>query len=475
MIINPTLAYSIIEQIANNDDMATLTDIIKISLSDLFEIVDFNLLYRDEKSEKLLDALNEFEVCEEYLSDEKMSVFNDLSNCFANLERKFVLNDDLSVPEDVFDTGDYVAKSIALSLMLESKNIGFFRVKLKQKVELSFNTIEFLKTVASVFAMKIQNKMLGKKLDTNLEFYKSMKDIAKIIETQYDYQYIVPLIGEMIDKFVVNHLIYIFIKKDDKFVLHWPNACWNKQVYELMSELSVENKVVLSENRKTGVFGLVGENDLVGCIVAHSTMDRLSDNEIEYISELSAQSSVTLDKANVYSEMLKNATMDALTGLNNRRQFEARLKEQYAIANRQDSPLCAIMTDIDFFKKFNDNYGHSVGDVVLKSTANIIKSVLREYDIPSRYGGEEFCILLPNTSINEAQIVAERLRVAVENSKLDVKSEKTQQNEHISVTISVGLAQLDVRDMPEDLYMKADKALYDAKENGRNRVVVYGK
>ena len=475
MIINPTLAYSIIEQIANNDDMATLTDIIKISLSGLFEIVDFNLLYRDEKSGKLLDALNEFEVCEEYLSDEKMSVFNDLGSCFANLERKFVLNDDLSVPEDVFDTGDYVAKSIALSLMLESKNIGFFRVKLKQKVELSFNAIEFLKTVASVFAMKIQNKMLGKKLDTNLEFYKSMKDIAKIIETQYDYQYIVPLIGEMIDKFVVNHLIYIFIKKDDKFVLHWPNACWNKQVYELMSELSVENKVVLSENRKTGVFGLVGENDLVGCIVAHSTMDRLSDNEIEYISELSAQSSVTLDKANVYSEMLKNATMDALTGLNNRRQFEARLKEQYAIANRQDSPLCAIMTDIDFFKKFNDNYGHSVGDVVLKSTANIIKSVLREYDIPSRYGGEEFCILLPNTSINEAQIVAERLRVAVENSKLDVKSEKTQQNEHISVTISVGLAQLDVRDMPEDLYMKADKALYDAKENGRNRVVVYGK
>ena len=459
MIINPTLAYSIIEQIANNDDMATLTDIIKISLSDFFEIIDFNLLYRDEKSGKLLDALNEFEVCEEYLSDEKMSVFNDLSNCFVNLERKFVLNDDLSVPEDVFDTGDYVAKSIALSLMLESKNIGFFRVKLKQKVELSFNTIEFLKTVASVFAMKIQNKMLGKKLDTNLEFYKSMKDIAKIIETQYDYQYIVPLIGEMIDK----------------FVLHWPNACWNKQVYELMSELSIENKVVLSENRKTGVFGLVGENDLVGCIVAHSTMDRLSDNEIEYISELSAQSSVTLDKANVYSEMLKNATMDALTGLNNRRQFEARLKEQYAIANRQDSPLCAIMTDIDFFKKFNDNYGHSVGDVVLKSTANIVKSVLREYDIPSRYGGEEFCILLPNTSINEAQIVAERLRVAVENSKLDVKSEKTQQNEHISVTISVGLAQLDVRDMPEDLYMKADKALYDAKENGRNRVVVYGK
>jgi diguanylate cyclase (GGDEF)-like protein len=302
-----------------------------------------------------------------------------------------------------------------------------------------------------------------------------MKDIAKIIETQYDYQYIIPLIGEMIDKFVMNHLIYIFLKQDEKFVLYWPNACWNQRVYDLMEKLSVDTDIVISEDRKTCVFGLVSEESVIGCIVAHSTMDRLTDREINYISELADQSSVTIEKANLYSEMLKNATMDALTGLNNRRQFEVRLKEQYSIANRQETPLCAIMTDIDFFKKFNDSYGHSVGDVVLKSTANVIKEELREYDIPSRYGGEEFCILLPHTSINEARVVAERLRAAVENSKLEVKSEKTQQIENISVTISVGLAQLDVEDMPEDLYMKADKALYDAKEGGRNRVVVYEK
>ena len=184
---------------------------------------------------------------------------------------------------------------------------------------------------------------------------------------------------------------------------------------------------------------------------------------------------MTIQKANVYSEILKNATMDALTGLNNRRQFEIRLKEQYSISNRQLTPLCAIMTDIDFFKKFNDNYGHSVGDEVLKLTANVIKAELREYDIASRYGGEEFCILLPNTAIDEAKVVAERLRYAVENSKIDIKSEKTSRMENISVTISVGVAQLKADDMPEDLYMKADKALYDAKESGRNRVVIYAK
>jgi diguanylate cyclase (GGDEF)-like protein len=199
-------------------------------------------------------------------------------------------------------------------------------------------------------------------------------------------------------------------------------------------------------------------------------MDKLTDEEILYITELTKQSAVTIERANTYSEILQNATMDALTGLNNRRQFEVRLGEQYSIANRQNTPLCAIMTDIDYFKKFNDTYGHAVGDTVLRTTANVIKSQLREYDIPSRYGGEEFCILLPQTTIEEAKIVAERLRSAVENENIELS-----ENQIIHVTISVGLAELDIRDMAEDLYMKADSALYKAKEGGRNRVVVWSK
>lgn len=474
VIKKSNLLYALVEQITNNSDIESLVDILKISLSDYFEVGEINFLYFDSQLGKLLNVMNDFEPVEESFSNEKIETFI-LIRDSLNSGRKYVLNDDVSIPEDVFDRGCYVVKSLNFGLRVNNENVGLLRLKLKQKSEVTYYDVMFLQTVVSVLAVKVQNIVVGKKLETNLEFYKSMKGIAKIIETQYDYQYIIPLIGEMIDKFVLNHLIYIFLKKDDKFTLYWPNACWNQQVYELMDELSVENKVVLSENKKTGVFGLVGESGIVGCIVAHSTIDKLSDNEIRYITELTEQSAVTIEKANLYSEMLKNATMDALTGLNNRRQFEARLKEQFSVANRQDTPLCAIMTDIDFFKKFNDNYGHSVGDAVLKSTANVIRGELREYDIPSRYGGEEFCILLPNTSINEARVVAERLRVAVESSKLEIKSEKTQQVENLSVTISVGLAQLDVKDMPEDLYMKADKALYDAKEGGRNRVVVYEK
>ena len=380
------------------------------------------------------------------------------------------MNDDVNAPNDIFDNGNIIAKTLSIALKYEGETKGFVRIKFKNKAELSSEDLKLFEMFSYNLSLKVMNIVLSKQIEVNSAFYKSMKDIAKIIETQYDFQYIIPIIGEMIDKFVMNHLIYIFIKKEGKYNLFWPSACWNKKVYELIETVTAEDIAKISEDKKTGAFPLVSEDEIIGCIVAHSTIDKLTDEEIGYISELTKQSAVTIERANTYSEILQNATMDALTGLNNRRQFETRLSEQYAIANRQDTPLCAIMTDIDFFKKFNDTYGHAVGDLVLKQTASVIKNTLREYDIPSRYGGEEFCILLPQTGIEEAKIVAERLRSAVEKMEIELEDGRK-----IHLTISVGLAELDIKDMPEDLYMKADRALYDAKEGGRNRVVVYNK
>ena len=131
------------------------------------------------------------------------------------------------------------------------------------------------------------------------------------------------------------------------------------------------------------------------------------------------------------------------------------------------------MTDIDFFKSVNDTYGHAVGDCVLKTVAKQIKKELREYDIPSRYGGEEFTILLPNTSLEEATVVAERLRYSIEKKIINIEEYGIENVSKISVTISVGVAQYkNAMKEPENLYQAADKALYTAKENGRNRVIV---
>ena len=467
------LIYKIFNTICTNNNIENLDEDLKLVFSDYYDISEINILYFDKQINKLKIVVKDFELAEDYYSEEKLK---NLNNIYEKLlTSNYVLNDDISLPEDVFDTENVIVKTLSIPLKYESETIGILRFKFKNKVDLKEEDLKFFEIFSYNLSLKVQNIVLSKQLEINSSFYKSIKDIAKIIETQYDFQYIIPLIGEMIDKFVMNHLIYIFVKKDDKYTLFWPGACWNKKVYELISELDEKKDIIISEDKKTGVFPLISEENITGCIVAHSTIDKLTNDEINYISELTKQSSITIERANVYSEILKNATMDALTGLNNRRQFEVRLKEEYSSANRQNTPLCAIMIDIDFFKKFNDTYGHAIGDTVLRTTANVIKEQLREYDIPSRYGGEEFCILLPQTNIDEAKIVAERLRTSVENKKIEIQTNKNEQIKHISVTISVGLAQLDIKDMADDLYMKADRALYEAKEQGRNRVVVYEK
>ena len=467
------LIYKIFNTICTNNNIENLDEDLKLVFSDYYDISEINILYFDKQINKLKIVVKDFELAEDYYSEEKLK---NLNNIYEKLlTSNYFLNDDISLPEDVFDTENVIVKTLSIPLKYESETIGILRFKFKNKVDLKEEDLKFFEIFSYNLSLKVQNIVLSKQLEINSSFYKSIKDIAKIIETQYDFQYIIPLIGEMIDKFVMNHLIYIFVKKDDKYTLFWPGACWNKKVYELISELDEKKDIIISEDKKTGVFPLISEENITGCIVAHSTIDKLTNDEINYISELTKQSSITIERANVYSEILKNATMDALTGLNNRRQFEVRLKEEYSSANRQNTPLCAIMIDIDFFKKFNDTYGHAIGDTVLRTTANVIKEQLREYDIPSRYGGEEFCILLPQTNIDEAKIVAERLRTSVENKKIEIQTNKNEQIKHISVTISVGLAQLDIKDMADDLYMKADRALYEAKEQGRNRVVVYEK
>lgn len=466
------MLYKLFNTICSNDNVENLADDLKLVFADYYDTSEINILYSDKPSgnnPKLKNVVKNFEPADDYYSEEKIKILNDI---FLKLQgAKFVLNDDTNLPDDVFDEENIIAKSLSVALKYEGITIGMIRLKFRNKIELKQSDLNFFEMFSYNLSLKVKNIVLSKQIEVNSEFYKSMKDIAKIIETQYDFQYIIPIIGEMIDKFVVNHLIYIFIKDTEsgKYNLFWPGACWNKKIYELIDELTPD-KPKISEDKKTGIFPLMSEGEITGCIVAHSTMDKLTEEEILYITELTKQSAITIERANTYSEILQNATMDALTGLNNRRQFEIRLGEQYSIANRQNTPLCAIMTDIDFFKKFNDTYGHAVGDTVLRTTANVIKSELREYDIPSRYGGEEFCILLPQTNIEEAKVVAERLRSAVENEKIELS-----ENEIIHVTISVGLAELDVKDMAEDLYMKADSALYKAKENGRNRVVVYEK
>lgn len=166
------------------------------------------------------------------------------------------------------------------------------------------------------------------------------------------------------------------------------------------------------------------------------------------------------------NELYILATRDPLTGSLNRRAFYAQFDELFAKARANAEMLCCIMVDIDHFKKVNDNYGHGVGDEVIKLLANILQSSTRDLDIVGRYGGEEFCIVLPGLDIDEAVSVAERIRLRVKNESASTFPNGPR------VTASLGVATiLDMAKDPAELNDQADQALYVAKESGRNRVV----
>jgi len=163
-------------------------------------------------------------------------------------------------------------------------------------------------------------------------------------------------------------------------------------------------------------------------------------------------------------ELENKAFWDELTGTYNRSFFNEELKKEIANFKRTVSKLSCIMFDIDLFKNFNDTYGHQTGDDVLLGISKLVKTKVRKTDTLARWGGEEFIIILPNTSLEKAKNVAEILRSAIEKHSC---------KDDLKVTCSFGVAEIEENDDSKSLIAKVDKALYKAKELGRNRVESY--
>ncbi|MEO1232761.1 MAG: GGDEF domain-containing protein [Myxococcota bacterium] len=157
--------------------------------------------------------------------------------------------------------------------------------------------------------------------------------------------------------------------------------------------------------------------------------------------------------------------LDKLTGIPNRAALDARLDREVMVAQLTGASLSLLMLDVDHFKRFNDNHGHAAGDRVLAEVGSIlVRCFPRKSDFPSRYGGEEFCVVLPDTSLPRAAALAERFRSELEAASIDYDGVA------LSVTASVGVAQLQERERASELLERADRRLYAAKKAGRNRV-----
>ncbi len=216
---------------------------------------------------------------------------------------------------------------------------------------------------------------------------------------------------------------------------------------ELLAELEKEKNQVNSLYKDL-------EIDLAKCKLAEEQLTREKEK-----AEQLAQS------------LLAISTLDGLTGIPNRRHFDSIIAREWNRASRTNTPLSLILCDIDHFKAYNDHYGHQKGDNVLVRIANLLQeNARREGDLAARYGGEEFVVVLPATSVDNARMIAEQMRVAIEELSIP---HKFSPSENI-VTASFGVATLSPRPDQHlgELIAKADKAMYQAKQKGRNHVMV---
>jgi two-component system, cell cycle response regulator len=163
----------------------------------------------------------------------------------------------------------------------------------------------------------------------------------------------------------------------------------------------------------------------------------------------------------------RDVIIDPLTGAYNRRYLEARIKEEVSRANRCNQKLSVLMIDVDHFKRVNDFYGHQAGDETLRSLYTAISTVSRPSDTIARYGGEELVIISPRTNLTDARQYAEHIREKIEKTVMETKIQKT-----ILVTVSIGVATLEKGETPSSLVGRADMALYQSKNNGRNQVSI---
>ena len=194
----------------------------------------------------------------------------------------------------------------------------------------------------------------------------------------------------------------------------------------------------------------------------------------DFLAHLGVIASYCIDNTVNRARLLRSGFTDVLTGWHNRRYLQVRLHEELARARRDRKNVVCLMIDVDHFKRINDTWGHAAGDSVLQELAGRIDSQVRASDVAARYGGEEFVVLLPDTTIESGMLLAERIRAAVSSSRYEIPGAEPQ-----TITASIGIAGVmpepdddDLKTLGDSLIARADVALYKAKAQGRDRVVV---
>jgi len=276
-----------------------------------------------------------------------------------------------------------------------------------------------------------------------LSLFKTKKEDHKLIIKAKE--------GDAFDLWVLRHsspIIVEDVKKDFRFD---PEKLKSEDVRGFSSLISAP---LISENKFLGILRL-----------DHPTTNFYSQDDLRFLVTVSDLGAVALENGELFQKTQDLAIHDGLTSLYTKGYFLERLKEECRRSQRHNTDFSLLMLDIDYFKSYNDKFGHTAGDIVLQKLSLDIANFLKESNpVISRFGGEEFCIILPRTDKEKAMATAEQLRSRIEKMRIILRRQETQ------VTVSIGVSSLpqDAND-EDELIMKADQAMYAAKQKGRNK------
>ncbi|MFC1562744.1 diguanylate cyclase [candidate division KSB1 bacterium] len=418
-------------------------------------------------------------------------------------KRDIIKKDELSAEEitAIFDNGNVSIKSsLGAPIFIENEIIGILAVFSDSRGAFSDEDKDLIRNFTNVISNTIINYNTIFESESSSLLFSSFYEISKGLNSNLKFDETIDMLINIVKKIFEYDRISLSLVEDNSLFASIKRVVGQVDEFEVGFRFPIseglngwvirKNKPILVSNLEKGEYFIpryfkreksnynlksfisapIGYyNKCLGVITIESRKANIYGERHENVLVMLANNiGVALERNIIYQRLESEATTDELTRLYNYRAFKFRLSEEINRAKRYNQKFCLLMMDIDHFKNFNDQYGHLVGDEILKSIGKSIKSGVRNMDFVARYGGEEFVAILIAANIKDAKISAERVRNAISNShyKLD--------DSEYPVTISIGVAEYnnDIKD-DESLINRADTALYKAKETGRNRVVIY--
>ncbi len=402
-------------------------------------------------------------------------------------KRKPVIIPDLTKFENVNPTAIQKGRRAvaAMPLIARENLIGILYVDSYTPKDFSTSEIEYLQLLCSQAAISLDNTRLYKKITREAQETAILYEVSRTFISTLDFNALLKNILErLVETFGYLNLAIFLVDAEKQELklcsyINYPESV--KDIKIKIGSTGITGHVAatremyyspdvskdpyyipgVKEAKSEVCFPLMIGDKLIGVLDVESPeVDGFTPDDIKILSSLSAQIAIALDNARLYEEAKRLSLTDPLTGLPNRRSFEIMIENEIRRAERYRRLFAVLMMDFDNFKNYNDKFGHSAGDNILKRFSTLMKEAIRDVDFLGRYGGDEFIAVLPETDANFALVVAERIRKKIESENLDPP-----------VTLSIGIAVFpkDSREK-QKLIDLADQACYEAKEMGGNRV-----